>query len=58
MIKYIIWKNDNTPELLIEIFNEYDLQDVQKEFVEKGYIIVRIDYGFSNVLMKVVKRDE
>lgn len=55
MIKYIIWKNENTPELLIEIFNECDLQGVQKEFLEKGYIIIRVGHLFDKVFMKVVE---
>ena len=58
MCNYIIWKCENTFELLIEIFHEGDLSNVQKEFLEKGYIIIRIDYAFGNVLMKVVKEHE
>ena len=55
MKKYIIWKTENDAELLIEILNECDLPDVQKEFLEKGYIIIRVDYAFDKVFMKVVK---
>ncbi len=55
MSKYIIWKCENEDELLIEIFNECDTSDVQKEFLEKEYTIIRIDYAFGNVFMKVVK---
>jgi len=58
MSNYIIWKCENEAELLIEILNECDLPDVQKEFLEKGYIIIRVDYAFDNVFMKVVKKDE
>lgn len=58
MSNYTIWKCENEDELLIEIFNERDLPDIQKEFLEKGYIIIRIDYAFDNVVMKVVKKDE
>ncbi|MBR4693887.1 MAG: hypothetical protein IKP07_03665 [Bacilli bacterium] len=57
MSNYIIWKCENEDELLIEIFHESDLQSVQKEFLEKGYIIIRIDYAFNGVFMKVVKKD-
>lgn len=57
MNKYTIWKCENEDELLIEIFNECDLQSVQKEFLEKGYIIILVDYAFDNVVMKVVKKD-
>ncbi len=55
---YIIWKGENEAELLIEILNECDLPKVQKEFLEKGYIIIKIDYAFDKVFMKVVKKDE
>ena len=58
MSNYRIWKCENEDELLIEIFNESDLSSVQKEFLEKGYIIIRIDYAFDGVFMKVVKKDE
>lgn len=61
MNKYIIWKYDydgESGELLIEILNESDLPSVQKEFLEKGYIIIRIDYAFDGVFMKVVKKDD
>ena len=58
MRKYIIWKSENEAELLIEILNECDLPDVQKEFLEKGYIIIRVDYAFDNVFMRVVEEDE
>lgn len=57
MTNYIIWKRGNEDELLIELFHESDLPDVQKEFLEKGYIIIRIDYAFDEVFMKVVKKD-
>ncbi len=58
MYKYIIWKCENEAELLIEILNECDLPDIQNEFLEKGYIIIRVDYAFNNVFMKVVKKDD
>ena len=59
MSNYRIWKIDeNEDELLIEIFHESDLPDIQKEFIEKGYIIIRVDYAFDEVFMKVVKKDE
>lgn len=58
MNKYIIWECKNRNELLIEILNECDLHEIQKEFLEKGYIIVRVDYAFEEVFMKVAKNDE
>lgn len=58
MSNYRIWIIDeNEDELLIELFHESDLPDVQKEFLGKGYIIIRIDYAFDSVFMKVVKKD-
>jgi len=58
MSNYRIWKIDeNEDELLIEIFHESDLSNIQKEFLEKGYIIIRVDYAFDGVFMKVVKKD-
>lgn len=58
MSNYIIWKCENEDDLLIEIFKERDLPDIQKEFLEKGYIIILVDYAFDNVVMKVVKKDD
>lgn len=58
MSNYVIWKRKSEDELLIEIFHESDLQSVQKEFLDKGYIIIRIDYAFDEVFMRVVKKDE
>ena len=58
MSNYIIWDYGNDNELLIEIFHESNLSSVQKEFLEKGYIIIRVDYAFNSVFMKVVKKDE
>jgi len=59
MSNYRIWKIDeNEDELLIEIFNESDLSDIQKEFLGKGYIIIKVDYAFNSVFMIVVKKDE
>ena len=58
MSNYRIWEIDeNEDELLIEIFHESDLPDIQKEFLEKGYIVIRVDYAFDGVFMKVVKKD-
>ena len=59
MSNYRIWKIDeNEDELLIEIFHESDLSNIQKEFLEKGYIIIKVDYAFNSVFMKVVKKDD
>ena len=59
MSNYRIWKIDeNEDELLIEIFHESDLSNIQKEFLEKGYIVIRVDYAFNSVFMIVVKKDD
>ena len=58
MNNYIVWKCENEAELLIEILNECDLPKVQKEFLEEGYIIIRIDYAFDKVFMKVVEEHD
>jgi len=59
MSNYRVWKvDDNENELLIEIFHESDLSDIQKEFLGKGYIIIKVDYAFNSVFMIVVKKDE
>lgn len=58
MSNYRVWKvDDNEDELLIEIFHESDLSDIQKEFLGKGYIIIKVDYAFDEVFMIVVKKD-
>lgn len=57
MNRYIIWKCENELLLLIEILNECDLIDIQKEFLGKGYVIIKIDYAFEHTFMKVVKKD-
>jgi len=57
MSNYVIWRRKSVDELLIEIFHESDLSNIQKEFLEKGYIIIKVDYAFDEVFMKVVKKD-
>ncbi len=45
MMNYTVWKRENLEdelvieELLIEVFNGCDLLNVQKQFVNNGYII-------------------
>ena len=59
MSNYRAWKvDDNENELLIEIFHESDLSNIQKEFLGKGYIIIKVDYAFNSVFMIVVKKDD
>ena len=40
MMNYRIWLSDcSESEILVEVFNSSDVHEVQKEFVNKGYII-------------------
>lgn len=40
MKNYKVFKSvDNDKELFIEVFNSCDVYNVQKEFVNKGYVI-------------------
>lgn len=40
MMHYRIWLSDSSEsEILVEVFNSSDVHEVQKEFVNKGYII-------------------
>lgn len=40
MMHYRIWLSDSSEsEILVEVFNSCDVHEVQKEFVNKGYII-------------------
>lgn len=57
MNNYIIWKCEYERELLIEILNECDLPNIQKEFLEKGYIILRVGHLFDKVFMRVVSNE-
>lgn len=39
-MNYRIWLSDcSESEILVEVFNSCDIWEVQKEFVNKGYII-------------------
>lgn len=58
MKNYIIWHSEYENELLVEILNKCDVSSVQKEFLEMGYIIMRVAGAFDKIFMKVVKEDE
>lgn len=57
MKNYRIWKNDeNDNYLLIEVFNECDIPSIQKEFTEKGYMILQTEINvFGYHFIKVEK---
>jgi len=57
MSNYRIWKCDEDNNfLLIEVFDECDVLSIQKEFVEKGYIIIQTEAIFGHHFIKVLKR--
>lgn len=39
MSNYMIWKNE-FDEIIVQVFNEYDLRCIQKDFIDKGYCIL------------------
>lgn len=52
---YIIWKDEqNENRLLIEVFNEINLLDIQREFIEKGYIIIEV-FKTKDVFIRLEK---
>lgn len=58
MKNYIVWKRDNNDEhLLIQILNEQDLLSVEKEFTNKGYVIVNkfSDHYFGEIFLEVIR---
>lgn len=56
MSKYREWK-DEFGGILVEIFNECDILNIQREYIDKGYLIIEICRGvFGNhTFMKIVK---
>lgn len=60
MMNYRIWEcygYDNY--LLIEVFDECDIPSIQKEFIEKGYMILQTEKDvFGNYFIKVEKVEE
>lgn len=57
MSNYCVWnkENDDT-RIIIQVFNKCDLADVQKEFIEKGYVIEQVVYIGNDVgFMAIIK---
>ena len=56
MGNYRVWKSEGLEyELLIEVFNDSDILNVQKEFVNDGYVIRELFKGTYHVFIKVCK---
>ena len=61
MVNYRIWKTDDAYDnyILFKVFNIYDITCIQKEFIEKGYIVIQTEYGvFGHAFIKFKKSDE
>lgn len=57
MSKYSIWKNENEPyRILVQVFNRCDLADVQKEFIEKGYVIEELAHIGNDICFVACER--
>lgn len=56
MSNYIIWKTEYD-EVMVEVFNEYDILNIQKQFIEQGYIVISICRGVfdRSTFMKLEK---
>ena len=40
MMNYTIWnRDDNEDEILVEVFNGNDVHEIQKQFVNRGYVV-------------------
>lgn len=53
MNKYKIWRCDNSGQLLIEIYDEEDLVEIQKEWLNKGWFIIKYEFCFDNIFMLI-----
>ncbi len=58
MINYVIWKSESEYEFYVEILNDEDIRDIQKEFLKKGYIIWKCHYMDDHCWMYVIKKGE
>lgn len=53
------WRDENTDEIIVEIFNACDLLTIQKELVNDGYCIIKILCKDENhIYMKVKDKSE
>lgn len=56
MSNYTIWKSDNDNELLVEVYNECDVDKVQIEFIEKGYYVAYTSRYYYHYLIYFKKK--
>lgn len=40
MMNYRIWKCDDDEYIIVEVFNKCDIRSIQKEFINKGYVVI------------------
>lgn len=59
-MNYKIWKCDEDKDcLLIEVFNKYDVGEIQKHFVAIGYVILETEIdAFGSTFMKILKWED
>ncbi len=57
MSNYVMWYNEWSDQM-VEVFNECDLNSVQKIFVDKGYIIKETFLGKGNHYFFVIELTE
>lgn len=59
MRNYRIWKiEDDDETIIVELFNNCDILSVQKEFVNKGYIVKEVVIGFNDKYMMKLENTE
>ena len=58
MRNYIIWKSEHSIDILVQVFNEYDLPSVQEQFAKEGYFIVETFVGKDRDYFFVIRRLE
>ena len=57
-MNYRIWSTDSSEQIIVEVFNKNDVPNVQKEFIEKGYVVTQTEYHvFGCHLIKFSKVD-
>lgn len=47
MKNYVEWKNE-FGEIIVQVLNEWDLPNVQRHYIERGYYIKETICGFGN----------
>lgn len=59
MINYFVWKNElNESKIIVQVFNKCDVPNVQKEFIDKGYIITGLTHIENNICFIACKWEE